>query len=561
MLVEGTNSNTLRVVPMESPDPATRRLAMADFAVAAATLLGLVGVALVLVARGGVFFSQWSQDLFIPLEGVLHLYAGQWPHRDFVTPVGSLWYAINALPGLVMPISARVTVWANLIVALVASFAALVVCLARMPRWLAALCAFYVGLVALSPRQIGEDFQHISNNASYNRTCWALICVIALASLIPSAHESRRRERVDGVVAGLLIAVCFYIKITYAAAGIGFLGLTLVTARGMPGWRFVAVAGSVALTTVLAAGIATGDLPGYFADMHTAVAVLPDTARSHQAMQLLKAGLPGVVCVGVLALLAGVRRDRLFDPFGPGLWAGLLTAAAGLAIGIQNYPEPENPLLPVALLVGWMVARARPGGSTRFAEGLGLLAVCAGFLFPLATDLGAVGWTVIAPVDSGPATRWLSATAVTDLRIGARFTASKVPPHPEIPHSDAQILARWDEALGMLRAHIHGRHDVIVLPLIWSNPFPLLLGLPPVRHEVAWWDPSRTFNTGLRPDPALLLGNVDFVLVPHNHAPGDTTEMMWAAYGARVEGDFRPADHTRHWDLWARQACARRSLC
>jgi hypothetical protein len=544
---------------LTKPDPATRRFAPADLAVTAIVLLGLVGVSLVLVAHGAVFFSQWAGDLFIPMEGALHIRAGQWPHRDFVTPVGSLWYAIHVLPGLIVPFSARVTIWANLIVAMVTAFAALAVCLGRMPRWLAALCAFTIGVIALSPRQIGEDFQHISNNASYNRYCWALIGAIALAALLPA--PGRRREWADGVVAGLLIAACFYIKVTYAAAGLGFLGLALVTTRGFAGWRFVAVAGSVALVTVLAAGIVTGDLPGYFADMHTAVVVLPNTARPIQARLLLEVGMPGLVLVGLTGLLVGARPDRLLDFFGPGLWAGSLAGLAGIVIAIQNHPEPENPLLPPALLICWVGARSRPGKPYRFAEWLGLVAVCIGFLFPLTTDLRAVGWTVVAPVDAGPATRWLAGTDVADLRIGTRFTATKVPPHPVIPVSDTQVLAGWDEAVGLLRPHIHGRHDAVVLPFIWSNPFPLMLGLPPVRHEVAWWDPMRTFNPAHSPDPVLLLGNVDFVLVPHHHIPGDTTEVMWAAYGTLVLRDFKPAGHTPQWDLWARRNCARRALC
>jgi hypothetical protein len=415
--------------------------------------------------------------------------------------------------------------------------------------------------VALSPRQIGEGIQHISNNASYNRYCWALICVIALAALLPA--PGRRREWADGVVAGVLIALCFYIKVTYAAAGIGFLGLGLVTVRGLSGWRFVGIAVAVALATVLIAGLVTGDLPGYLADMHTAVAVLPDTARSHQARGLVVVGLPGLMLAGALALIAGAPPGRLFGRFGPDVWAGVLTAAAGVAIGIQNHPELENPLLPVAVLIGWTVTRARISGPARFSDGFGRFVLCACLLIPVATDLASVGWTMIAPLDAGPSTRWLSGTHVTDLRIGARFAGPDLSRHREIPQGDAQILDRLDEALGLLRPHLHDRHDAIVLPFIWTNPFPLLLGLPPVRHEAAWWDAERTFNTLLRPDPRLLLNHVDFVLVPHDYATAnlDTEKTMANAYGPQVHRDFRAIGHTPHWDLWARQDCARRSLC
>jgi hypothetical protein len=61
--------------------------------------------------------------------------------------------------------------------------------------------------------------------------------VIALAALLPPPQgTARSRERIDGVVCGLLIAACFYIKATYAVAGCGFLGLALITTRGWAGW-------------------------------------------------------------------------------------------------------------------------------------------------------------------------------------------------------------------------------------------------------------------------------------------------------------------------------------
>ena len=552
------NPPVLQDAPVAS---ANGRFGLRDWAARAATLVALVGVALILTLHGGVYYSQWTPDVFIPLEGVLHLQHGQWPHRDFATPVGSLWYVINALPAVIMPVSAEVVVWANLIVALVASAAVITTCHGKLPRWLVCLSGFYVGLVALSPRQIGESFQHISNNASYNRYCWSLICAIALASLLPArAPSDRRREAIDGIVAGLLIALCFYIKITYAAAGIGFVVLALMTTRGLSGWRFALVAGLVSAAVVLVAGVVTGDLPGYFADMKTAVAVLPDTARSRQIVYQLFYTVPGLVLVGILSLFAGAPPGRMRAAFGPGLWAGLLTVCAGLAIEVQNHPEPENPLLPIALLVGWTASRLHARGPLRYSARLGDMILGGFVLIMMAGDLCAVGWTAVVPVSASPQVAWLRTTQITDLRIATHDTG---PPSP-IPHmlqSDDHILGLWDEAIGLLRPHIHGRHDAIVLPFIWSNPFPALLGLPPVRHEVAWWDPERTYNLALKPAPHVLLDPVDFVLVSHGYVNPLTGNTMWAAYGDELHADFRIVGQTPHWDLWARQDCARRGLC
>ncbi|MDR3387949.1 MAG: hypothetical protein P4L92_12940 [Rudaea sp.] len=534
---------------------------LADLAALAGIVLGLVGIASILVVRGGVYFSQWAPDVFIPLNGVLHIFAGQWPHRDFVTPVGSLWYAINALPALILPLTVSVTVWANLIIGVIAAVATFGVALGKIPRWMVCLCAFYTGLVALSPRQIGEGFEHISNNASYNRYCWSLICVIALAALLPSPHgTTRTRERVDGVVAGLLIAMCFYIKVTYAAAGFGFLGLALVTTRGLTGWRFAAWAVCTAVGTIAIAAIITGDLPGYLADLQTAVAVLPHTARTVQALNQLGYTMPGLLFVALAARLAKAGPTGLHGSFGPGAWAGVLTVVAGLAIEVQNHPEPECPLLPVALLIGWTASRLETDGPHRFSKGSGNIASCSFLVFVLVLDLCAVAWTAIAPVETGPTIAWLSGTQVTDLRIAAHYTGPE--PHDRmILQIDSQIIARWNEAIVMLRPHLQGRHDVTVFPFMWSNPFPVMLGLRPVRHEIAWWDANRTFNVAHKPAPDAILDGVDYVLVPKDYVHPDTREVMLAAYGSDLQRTFTAVDHTAHWALWARRTCARRSLC
>jgi hypothetical protein len=541
------------------------RIFRSDAAVVMLVLGALVATGLLLIVPG-VYFSQWSQDLFIPLEGVLHLRAGQWPHRDFMTPVGSGWYWINALPTYLLPIGARTLIEANLLVALTAAALALWVALPRLPRWLAGLTAFYIGMLALSPRQIGEGYAQITNIASYNRHCWALIAVIALAALLPD--RTPRHDRRDGVIVGVLIAACFYIKITYAAVGCGFVGLALITTRGLAGWRFSAWAAGAAAALVALIGVATGDLPGYFADMRTAVAVLPDVSRHDAALYLLVMGAPGLAMSAALGVLAAARTDCLINWRDSTTWTGSITAFVGLVISLQNHPEPENPLLPVALLLAWQSPRLFHPGPFRFSNALGLSAIVIGICLTLNLDCAAVYRTSAAPVDHGPVTRWLAETHVPDMRFGtAHVTAGAFDSVP-LATTDVQTFRRWQDAADLLQPHLKSRHDAIVLPFAWSNPIPLLLDLPPVRHEVAWWDWQRTFNPTHRPDPHALLDAVDFVmvpnsaaLIPHDFVPFQAPQMMWAAYGATVQHDFSLAGHSEFWDLWVRKDCSRRDLC
>jgi hypothetical protein len=238
---------------------------------------------------------------------------------------------------------------------------------------------------------------------------------------------------------------------------------------------------------IAGAAFATGDLPGYLADLRTAVAVLPRASRTNQAFNQLGYTMPGMLLVYAASRLASAGTARPLGSFGRGGWAGLLTVVAALAIEVQNHPEPENPLLPIALLLGWTVSRRDAEDPPRFSDRIGTVIGCSVLVIMLALDISAVGWTAIAPVDSGRATAWLTNTRVTDLRIASHYTGPE-PLVRNLPQVDSEVLARWDEAITLLRPHLNGRQDVTVLPFMWSNPFPVLLGLPPVRHELAWWE-------------------------------------------------------------------------
>ena len=50
--------------------------------------------------------------------------------------------------------------------------------------------------------------------------------------------------------------------------------------------------------------------------------------------------------------------------------------------------------------------------------------------------------------------------------------------------------------------------------LTWPSPFPTLLGLTPVKHNLLWWDPKRTFSATVKPPGTVLFKDVEFVLIP-----------------------------------------------
>ncbi|WP_347303918.1 hypothetical protein V5740_04675 [Croceibacterium sp. TMG7-5b_MA50] len=544
-------------------------------------------VALILFAAiqvaSGVYFYIFMHDLFVPLEGALHLRYGHLPHRDFGSPVGALYFVLHYIPTLVTPLSASTVIYANVLVALLVAAGTMLFARHRFPLWLASITALYLGLTAASPRQIGEPFAVITNNASYNRFSWALIGLLAIVAACPRPDLTRRSSLLDGLAAGILLTALFFIKLTYALAAIGIVVLAIITVRRLSDWRFAAGAFGFLAATVLLVEVSTGLVHLYLADLATAAAVATDVFRPVFAVRLLFYCASGAVAALVVGLIWEWDQPRRLFFWVPRTLLALAIVLAGVAIGIQNHPEFENPLLPVAVLIaGYPSLRflrraaslpnvakdprapgsfdAQPPGVRRMAG----IACAAGFLgmaaAPMAQDVAGIAWTVVAPRAQGEAIAWIADTPLADLRL---FDTGP-PPSPRNgaarPINDVYMLELFGDAVSLVRSHIGTRKDAVVLPTTFSNPYPALMGLPPVRHELAWWHLYRTFSLELKPDADKLLSGVDYVLVP-KILRDPTSRGFQQAYAAELERDFRQVDENRSWRLLARRNCRARALC
>ena len=76
---------------------------------------------------------------------------------------------------------------------------------------------------------------------SYNRYGWSLLSILALILFVPP-RDRDGGDWIDIANAGSLLVALFYLKMTYFAAGLAFVGLAIlisphVRARLPAGWR------------------------------------------------------------------------------------------------------------------------------------------------------------------------------------------------------------------------------------------------------------------------------------------------------------------------------------
>src|SRR5258708_26320818 len=204
-----------------------------EFHAALATVALLAGVPVLvalwaLLSPSLVLSHERPWDFVYNLAGAWHLQHGHVAHVDFHEPVGQLNFMRTARGlGLVGP-----TPFAFLIgiaiVAAVAFASASVAAMRRLPTLPAALFVIFVTLLVLMPANVGDKPNAYSFAMSYNRYGWSLLSILALILFLPP-RDRAERDTIDIANAGLVLVVLFYLKVTYFAAGLAFLGLAVVT--------------------------------------------------------------------------------------------------------------------------------------------------------------------------------------------------------------------------------------------------------------------------------------------------------------------------------------------
>ncbi|NCU20967.1 hypothetical protein EOM89_09575 [Candidatus Falkowbacteria bacterium] len=229
-------------------------------------LVLIAGLGGALLARGALYLGMHEGDTLHLLDMALRMgLHGQWPHLDFMTPIGIL--AIAPIAGLVaMGLGIGTAIlWAQVLVALV-----LLLPLVRMAGsrfgglWSYVMLGYGVVLCLALVHGLANPAPSVSMH--YNRWAWAIVYVVLPLALLPD--RGRARPYLDGALIGLGVGALVLIKVTYAAAlGPGILVALLVRRE----WRVlvVAVVAGCAVLAVMTALGGSGFWVAYLTDLLT----------------------------------------------------------------------------------------------------------------------------------------------------------------------------------------------------------------------------------------------------------------------------------------------------
>lgn len=527
-----------------------------DLRPAAAVVLVAAGMpvlvaAWALMSPPTLFSRAMTQDLLFNLSGAWQVYLGQVAHVDFHEPSGRLSFLLTALgfhfvgPG---PLAFLVNVGVMTAVLFAAAFATAI---RRLPLLPAVLFIVFTSLLALVPANVGDRPDHYSFAMSYNRYGWSAFGILALIVFVPP-QPGRRPVGLDLCVAGGLLTLMFYLKITYFAASLMTVGFAMLFHRHVRqnwlAWLAVAL-------LVVANALAPWNW-AYLADIH-------DWSTSGAIRYGLLLHLSNFVAgIALYApYLAAIAVAGWMWVFGRASFRFPLTLAFLFAVSLgllsQNSQALGLPTGVVMVLILYDRLR-RHFASVRNRDIAPLLLTLLFFPFFEASCFGA---SILGYHASASAKRGLYVVDHTQLRSlalpegehGTFLSFSNTfdyPTRSALEHMPPRYqLTDYEYVLSLLKAaDLMQKEPPGGIALFDSiNPLPFMLGRAAPRGANLW----STWNAPPRPANEYL-ADVRYVLVPKFSLNPRWTEDLMKLYGGYLADNFATAADTPCWVLLAR---------
>ncbi|MBS9715895.1 hypothetical protein ACFFUT_01965 [Pseudohalocynthiibacter aestuariivivens] len=294
-------------------------------------------------AKDGLFIAKHEGDTLHMMQIVFRMADGQWPHLDFMTPIGALAFApIAAFVKLGFGIGHAV-IYAQIVMALVLIPFVWWIGISRLSIGIAYLFCLFVMVLVLALIH-GEAQQSLSVSMHYNRWAWAFAFVAISLSVIPQHHY--KNATIDGIIIGVALAALAMIKVTYFVAFVVPVLLGLALHRSYRSIFFALVTGLM-IALVITAFAGSGYWLAYLRDL-LAVAqseVRPQPGESFQAIVVAPAYLGSSILVIFSVVLLRQAKEQV-----GGLL--LLLLAPGFAyVTYQNFGNDPQWLLLLAVLL------------------------------------------------------------------------------------------------------------------------------------------------------------------------------------------------------------------
>ncbi len=305
-----------------------------------AVIVAICGASL---AKGGFYLGKHEGDTLHMMQIVLRLADGQWPHKDFMTPIGVMAFAPFALFVKLGSGIGTSIMMGQAIVSAVFLPAVWWVAHSRLRGVTPYLFGLFI-FVLIGALVHGEAQRSVSISMHYNRWAWAAsFLAIVTAVVVPS---NPRRPIVDGAIVGLSLAFLLLTKMTYFVAFAPPVMLALLLRRAYSTALYAVLAGLL----VLAAMTVLAGADYWTAYARDLLSVISSDIRAQPGEPFgAVVGAPAYIGAS-LALMAGIILLRQSGESVGGMVL-LLLAPGFFYVTFQNFANDPQWLLVLAILL------------------------------------------------------------------------------------------------------------------------------------------------------------------------------------------------------------------
>jgi hypothetical protein len=522
-----------------------------------AALLLLAGLPVIagawaLLSPNVVLSREMTWDFLFNLSGAWQFEYGRIPHVDFHEPLGTLNFVLTWLGFTLFGATPFAVLAGSVIVSVTVFISAVLAAGRRLPLLPAVLFVVFACLLVLMPANVGDKPNAYSFAMSYNRYGWSALSILALILFLPP-RRAQGDDRLDVINAALLLVALFYLKITYFAAGLAFLGVALVIS---PHVRMRPLAWAAASGLVLVNAFAPWN-DDYLIDILQAADA--GAVRSNLGVHLNNffentesyASYAAALAVAIWLYLRGLA------PLGLPL-AVVTILAVGVFVLSQNHQMHG---LPVGIVVAFLLYDEIRG---RFGLAAPALLMAMAFpLFSIATSVFSLA-AYHAKAEQTEVLKIVDHTQLKGLAVPlerpgllAAFADGGQSNHsllnwaragrPRFELSPGEYVDTLLEAAALLQSGRHRPGAIVVLDQV--NPLPFMLGWPPPRGGNLW----SGFDAPMQP-AADLLDEADYVMIPKFSTFGAWTDRAQLEYKGYLAQHFPTVEDSQSWVLLKRES-------
>jgi hypothetical protein len=544
---------------MSAARPADYRRGFYAFGAAAITLFLLVNL------HGPCIQVLFGHDDLAYLAAAWKVHCGLWPHADYHSALGALDAWLFAAGMWLLGPTASVFPFCLSLVGVLLGLIAWLVARPRLPAFPAALFALTQMVVAAAPHHLRFPWYIATYANHYNRQGYGLISILLLLLFLPrragkTALDEASASPWDGRVAGAILGVLLFLKISYFMAAVGLCVYADVFGRSFSRaqrWNLLA-AFAVVLTACLA--LIRFDALAMWNDLRLAAGARtgdPETAFNlGRYLVWLQDAWIEVALLAVCQSLLGSpwvfrRTAAACSPAAPSWIEFIGVLGASMFICMSNAPignRSETPLLTCWIFV--LLGYALRNRQTAAAAPPGLTVLC---------GLGGVLWVLTF----GPAfvclcwsvspwpTTWqqtaLRRAPVLDAHPLERLCILGLGSESPMPFS---YVSKVNDGLHLLR-RLGGTHRVETIDMV--NPFPFALQWRPARGSMWCWQYGFTFNETSCPAAQEAFGDADVLMVPKFPGEPATVRALLKIYGAYFRAHYQLVEESAQWSVLQRR--------